>query len=84
MNIPILGTLFRSRDYQTGQTELMIMVTPYLVRPTSPAKLARPDDGFADADDPSTILLGRLNKIYGGRGDRPNRNYHGSYGFILD
>jgi pilus assembly protein CpaC len=84
MNIPILGTLFRSRDYQNGQTELMIMVTPYLVRPTSPANLARPDDGFADADDPSTILLGRLNKIYGGRGDRPNRNYHGSYGIILD
>jgi pilus assembly protein CpaC len=84
MNIPILGTLFRSRDYQTGQTELMIMVTPYSVRPTSPAKLARPDDGFADADDPSTILLGRLNRIYGGRGDRPKRAYHGSYGFILD
>jgi pilus assembly protein CpaC len=84
MNIPILGTLFRSRDYQTGQTELMIMVTPYLVRPTSPANLARPDDGFADADDPSTILLGRLNRIYGGRGDRPKRAYHGNYGFILD
>jgi pilus assembly protein CpaC len=84
MNIPILGTLFRSRDYQTGQTELMIMVTPYLVRPTSPANLARPDDGFADADDPSTILLGRLNRIYGGQGDRPKRAYHGNYGFILD
>lgn len=84
MNIPILGTLFRSRDYQTGQTELMIMVTPYLVRPTSPANLARPDDGFADADDPSTILLGRLNRIYGGHGDRPKRAYHGNYGFILD
>jgi pilus assembly protein CpaC len=83
-NIPILGTLFRSRDYVTGQTELLILVTPYLVRPTSPNKLARPDDGFADADDPSTILLGRLNRIYGGRADMPKRAYHGSYGFILD
>ena len=83
-NIPILGALFRSRDYVTGQTELLILVTPYLVRPTSPNKLARPDDGFADADDPSTILLGRLNRIYGGRADMPKRTYHGSYGFILD
>jgi pilus assembly protein CpaC len=84
MNVPILGALFRSRDFQTGQTELMIMVTPYLVRPTSPANIARPDDGFANADDPSTILLGRLNRIYGGRADMPKRAYHGSYGFILD
>jgi len=84
MNIPILGTLFRSRDYQAGQTELMIMVTPYAVRPTSARKIARPDDGFANADDPSTILLGRLNRIYGGRAEMPKRAYHGSYGFIID
>jgi pilus assembly protein CpaC len=84
MNVPILGTLFRSRDFQTGQTELMIMITPYLVRPTSPRNVARPDDGFANPDDPSTILLGRLNRIYGGRSDMPKRAYHGSYGFILD
>lgn len=85
MNIPILGTLFRSRDYQAGETELMIMVTPYTVRPTSARNLARPDDGFANPDDPSTILLGRLNRIYGGPGSPlPQRAYHGSYGFILD
>jgi pilus assembly protein CpaC len=83
-SIPILGALFRSRDYQTGQTELMIMVTPYTVRPTSARKIARPDDGFANADDPSTILLGRLNRIYGGRAEMPKRAYHGSYGFIID
>lgn len=83
-SIPILGALFRSRDYQTGQTELMIMVTPYTVRPTSARKIARPDDGFANADDPSTILLGRLNRIYGGRAEMPRRAYHGSYGFIID
>jgi pilus assembly protein CpaC len=83
-NVPILGALFRSRDYQTGQTELMIMVTPYTVRPTSARKIARPDDGFANADDPSTILLGRLNRIYGGRAEMPKRAYHGSYGFIID
>ncbi len=84
MNVPILGTLFRSRNYQTGQTELMIVVTPYVVRSTNPAKLALPTDGFADPDDPSAILLGRLNRIYGGRAEVPKRAYHGSYGFILD
>src|SRR5690606_13708545 len=84
MNIPILGTLFRSREYQAGQTELMIMVKPYLVRPTSSEKIARPDDGFANSDDPSAILLGRLNRIYGGRAEMPKRAYHGSYGFIID
>ena len=47
--------------------------------------LSRPDDGFADASDPSTVLLGRLNRIYGipGKID-PNRMYRGKYGFILD
>lgn len=84
MNIPILGTLFRSRDYQSDQTELAIIITPYVVNPTSARKIARPDDGFANADDPSTILLGRLNRIYGGRAEMPKRAYHGSYGFIID
>lgn len=84
MNIPILGTLFRSREYQSDQTELAIIITPYTVRPTSARKIARPDDGFANPDDPSTILLGRLNRIYGGRAEMPKRAYHGSYGFIID
>lgn len=85
MNIPVLGTLFRSRDYQRGQTELMIMVTPYVVKPTAPSNIARPDDGFADPADPSTILLGQLNRIYGTPGAvKPRGSFHGSYGFILD
>ena len=85
MNLPILGSLFRSRDYQAGQTELMILVTPYVVKATPRQDLARPDDGFADPADPATILLGRLNRIYGGPGTSgQQRTYHGSYGFILD
>jgi pilus assembly protein CpaC len=85
MNVPILGTLFRSRDYQSGQTELMIIVTPYVVRPVGRQALAQPDDGFAEAADPATVLLGQLNRIYGGAGAvRPKRTYHGNYGFILD
>jgi pilus assembly protein CpaC len=85
MNVPVLGTLFRSRDYQTGLTELMIMVTPYVVRPRARQDLARPDDGFANPSDPATILLGQLTRIYATSAKPgPRRAYHGSYGFILD
>ncbi len=48
--------------------------------------LSRPDDGFQDASDPAAILLGRLNRIYGGpaKGAAPASGYNGKYGFILD
>jgi pilus assembly protein CpaC len=83
--LPVLGTLFRSRDYVNNQTELMILVTPYIVRAVAQKDLSRPDDGYADVSDPAQILLGRLNKIYGvnGRAD-PNRTYNGRFGFIMD
>jgi pilus assembly protein CpaC len=85
MQLPVLGTLFRSRDYQNRQTELMVIVTPYIVRAVAQKDLSRPDDGFADVSDPSTILLGRLNRIYGTPGSvDPNKLYRGSYGFIMD
>ena len=65
MQLPILGTLFKSRDFINRQTELVVIVTPYVVRAVAQSNLSRPDDGFADASDPATILLGRLNRIYG-------------------
>jgi pilus assembly protein CpaC len=85
MQLPILGALFKSRDFVNRQTELMIMVTPYVVRSVAQKELSRPDDGFADPSDPATILLGRLNRIYGiGRRADPRLTYHGKPGFILD
>ena len=85
MQLPILGTLFRSRDYVNSQTELMILVTPYVVRSVEQKDLSRPDDGFAAPPDPQAELLGNINRIYGvpGRVD-PARNYRGTYGFITD
>jgi pilus assembly protein CpaC len=85
LQLPILGALFRSRDYVNNQTELMILVTPYIVHAVARKDLSRPDDGYADVSDPSQILLGRLNRIYGvaGRVD-PNRTYNGRFGFIMD
>ncbi len=64
MNLPILGSLFRSRDYQRQETELMIIVTPYIAKSVSANALARPDDNYADSTDPQGWLLGRVNKLY--------------------
>jgi len=86
MQLPILGSLFRSRDYINNQTELMVLVTPYIVRAVAQKQLSRPDDGFADPNDQSTVLLGRLNRIYGGAAAKaePVGESRGKYGFILD
>ena len=81
--IPILGTLFRSRDFVNNQTELVIIATPYLVRPVARNKLSRPDDNFVAASDGAGYFLGRVNKIYGRmKTDLPNGRYHGVVGYI--
>ncbi len=85
MELPVLGPLFKSNDYVNQQTELMVLVTPYVVRAVAQKDLSRPDDGFADPSDPAQVLLGRFNRIYGlgGTPDPPD-SYHGKYGFIID
>jgi pilus assembly protein CpaC len=84
--LPVLGPLFKSNDYVNNRTELMILVTPYIVRAVAQKDLSRPDDGFADPSDPAQVFLGNLNRVYGvGSGPAdPAQNYHGKYGFILD
>ena len=83
--LPVLGALFRSQDFVNNQTELMVLVTPYIVRAVAQKDLSRPDDGFAAPSDPQADLLGNVNRIYGGPGRvEPARNYRGTYGFITD
>ena len=85
LNIPILGTLFRSRDYLRQETELIVIVTPIIVKAVKPNEIARPDDGFAEASDPQTWLLGRVNKLYATPGNpEAVKNYRGRVGFIQD
>ncbi|MEX2036279.1 MAG: secretin, partial [Xanthobacteraceae bacterium] len=86
MNLPVLGALFKSRDYLNRQSELMVLVTPYIVRAVAQKDLSKPDDGYADASDPAASLLGRFNRIYGGPGQAKARQqtYRGNVGFILD
>ena len=82
--LPVLGALFRSRDFQQKQSELVVIVTPYLVNSTTEKALASPTDGLNIATDKQTLLLGRLNKIYGVKGKHPDGVYHGNVGFIVE
>lgn len=85
MDVPVLGALFKSRDFKRNQTELVIIVTPYMAKPTTRTALARPDDGFETPSDASVTFLGRLNRIYGPTGAPvPRGNYAGYYGYIYD
>jgi len=59
-DIPILGQLFRSQEFVKGQTELVIMVTPRLVRPFNKKGLALPTDNFVEVSDMSFYLLGKM------------------------
>jgi pilus assembly protein CpaC len=83
-DVPVLGTLFRSRDFQKSETELVVIVTPYTVRPTARQNLARPDDGLAPASDRKANFLGHLNRIYGRGRALPAGDLKGDYGFIVE
>ncbi|MFM9973845.1 MAG: type II and III secretion system protein family protein [Beijerinckiaceae bacterium] len=83
INVPVLGALFRSRDYFREETELMIIVTPFIAKPSAATALSKPDDGYVESSDPSAILMGRLNRVYGAAGAAtPPTSYRGKVGFI--
>jgi pilus assembly protein CpaC len=87
-SLPILGTLFRSRDFQRSETELVIIVTPYLVSPVARSALATPDQGFQPASDAQAMFLGNINRVYGGPSDKAAAyampTHGGGYGFIFE
>jgi pilus assembly protein CpaC len=57
--IPVLGALFRSQEFQNNETELVIMVTPRLAKPLAPESIKLPTDGFVEPTDLEFYLLGR-------------------------
>ncbi|SFJ71727.1 type II and III secretion system protein family protein [Caulobacter sp. UNC279MFTsu5.1] len=84
-NLPILGSLFRSRDYLNGETELVVIITPYIVDPTKPQNLQTPADGLQTASDMGTVLLGRLNKVVKAPdGANSGRAYQGPVGYVIE
>ena len=78
-DVPGLGALFRGRESQSTQTELVILVTPYLVEATHPDKLQTPLDGFESPSDVDSLISGRLNKVY----DKPG-SLTGTFGHVVD
>jgi pilus assembly protein CpaC len=84
-SLPVLGALFRSQDFINNQTELMVLVTPYVVRAVAQKELSRPDDGFAPASDSQSTLLAQINRIYGvaGRAEMASGS-PSNFGFIID
>jgi pilus assembly protein CpaC len=81
--LPVLGALFRSRDFATEQSELVVLVTPHIVRSVAQQQLTTPDKNLNQATDSQSIVLGRLNKLYG-HGARPSGSYGGDVGYIVE
>ena len=82
-NLPVLGALFRSNDYRRRETELVILVTPYLATHAQQKELALPTDGYAPEHTLRELFFGNINRIYGHSTARQGR-YRGEYGFIID
>lgn len=78
-NLPILGQLFRSNDYRRRETELVILVTPYIATHMTKAQAAKPDKNFAPASDLKSIFFGHMHRLYGPIGG----SLEGEFGFII-
>ena len=86
-SVPVLGALFRSRDYISGETELVIVLEAYIVSPTSPGRLQTPADGLVIANDAQTLLFGQLNQQYGRAGTNtatPDSGWAGPVGYVIE
>jgi pilus assembly protein CpaC len=83
-DLPILGNLFRSRDFQSNDTELVIIITPYLVNSTTMDQLQTPADGFAPATDAQALVMGRMNRLVRPNSSRaPQGRYRAPVGHVL-
>jgi len=69
-DLPVLGALFRSNGFQRNETELVVVITPYLVKPVNDGDIKLPTDGYTAPDDAERVLLGQLVGGKGG-GERP-------------
>lgn len=84
-SVPIIGSLFRSRDFLQGDTEMVVIVTAFIVDPTNPGAFQTPADGLQFANDAETLLFGRLNKAVGAPpGANAGRAYQGPIGYVIE
>jgi pilus assembly protein CpaC len=84
-DMPILGALFRSSNFQRSETELVVSVTAYVVRPGGDSQFALPTDGMEHGSDLDLYLFGRLHGVYkGGKGPPPAMAIEGPFGYIME
>jgi len=87
-DIPVLGALFRSADYQRSQSELVIIVTAHLVSPTRGEALALPTDRIRIPTERELFLLGRTTRggssSSGAAGEVAQQDFTGSYGYVME
>lgn len=84
-SVPIIGSLFRSRDFLSGDTEMVVIVTAYVVDPNNPGAFQTPADGLQFASDAETLLFGKLNKVVGAPpGANAGRAYQGPIGYVIE
>lgn len=84
-SVPVIGSLFRSRDFLQGDTEMVVIVTAFIVDPTNPGAFQSPADGLQFASDAETLLFGRLNKAVGAPpGANAGRAYQGPIGYVIE
>ena len=87
MDLPILGSLFRSTSFQRNETELVILVNVMLAKPVDPDMLATPTDGFAPSHDLDRYFLGKMQSLYVKRppeGSQPSEGPKGPIGYIIN
>lgn len=84
-NLPVLGALFRSRDFENQETELVVIVTPYLVDPINQNEAATPLDGFRQTSELEAFVFGNINRAYAVPGAQTEgRTWTGPVGFLID
>ena len=88
-DVPVLGALFRSANYQRQQTELVIIITAHLVTPTRGEALALPTDRITPPTEGDLFLRGRVTAgtrapTKGAAGEVAKQDFSGSYGYVLD
>lgn len=83
-DIPVLGALFRSADFQRDQSELVIIVTPHLVTPTRGRALALPTDRVRIPTEKELFLFGKVEGGSGPAGEVARQDFNGSYGYVME
>jgi len=87
-DVPVLGALFRSADYQRSQTELVIIITAHLVTPTRGEALTLPTDRVKPPSEKDLFLFGKVSRTDGPHSQAASevakQDFSGSYGYVMD